>query len=294
MAIVFFSAPILTTAGIGIHDILYLGMGSLIVATGAQMYILSHAGNHGGEYRNKAGSAGPIRLFSFRYTALMASFVVIGIAVSVLLQFQFLSVTQSRFPGGSELVEFLGFFFGMAVLLAWIMKRFLFKWLKGRFGIRITMLVMPVILLLLTIPASIFGESYGYGGENQLFAYFVMLIVLSYLFSRSMKESMEIPSMNLIFHTLNTRERDNVQSGIEGVFSQIGVFSTGLFLSLFVMLRFVELFHVSYVLFGLLLIWFVVGLSLYRSYHRLLKVTLESDSVVDPGSNYTAPTLAVR
>ena len=284
MAIVFFSAPILTTAGIGIHDILYLGMGSLIVATGAQMYILSHAGNHGGEYRNKAGSAGPIRLFSFRYTALMASFVVIGIAVSVLLQFQFLSVTQSRFPGGSELVEFLGFFFGMAVLLAWIMKRFLFKWLKGRFGIRITMLVMPVILLLLTIPASIFGESYGYGGENQLFAYFVMLIVLSYLFSRSMKESMEIPSMNLIFHTLNTRERDNVQSGIEGVFSQIGVFSTGLFLSLFVMLRFVELFHVSYVLFGLLLIWFVVGLSLYRSYHRLLKVTLESDSVVDPGS----------
>jgi len=283
-ALAFFSAPVLINAGISIHEILYLGMGSLIVATGAQMYILSHAGNHGGEYRNKAGSAGPIRLFSFRYTALMASFVVIGIAVSILLHFQFLSVTQSRFPGGSELVEFLGFFFGIAVLLAWIMKRFLFKWLKGRFGIRITLLVMPIILLLLTIPASIFGESYGYGGENQLFAYFVMLIVLSNLLSRSMKESMEIPSMNVIYQSLNTRERNNVQSGIEGVFSQIGVFSTGLFLSLFVMLRFVELFHVSYVLFAFLLIWFGVGLSLYRSYHRLLKVTLESDSVFDPAS----------
>jgi ATP:ADP antiporter, AAA family len=281
MALAFASVPIIVSKGIGIHEILYLGMGSLILATGFQMYILSHSGSQGGGYRSRNGSAGPIRLFSHRYTALMASFVVIGVAVTILLHFQFLSVTQSRFPGGSELVEFLGLFFGIAVMLAWIMKRFLFHWIKSKFGIRMTLLIIPVVLLLLTIPASIFGESYGYGGGNQLFAYFFMLIVLSNLFSRSMKESMELPSMNLIYQSLNPRERENVQSGIEGVFSQIGVFSAGLFLSLFVMLRFVELFHVTYVLFVLLLIWLVVGLSLYRSYHRLLKVTLESDRIYD-------------
>ena len=115
-----------------------------------------------------------------------------------------------------------------------------------------------------------------------MFAYFFLLVVLSNLFSRSMKESMEHPSMNLIYQSLNTRERENIQSGIEGVFSQFGVFTTGLFLSLFVMLKVVEYYHVSYVLFVLLLIWFVVGLSLYRNYHRLLKVTLESDRVFDP------------
>jgi hypothetical protein len=108
-----------------------------------------------------------------------------------------------------------------------------------------------------------------------------MLVVLSYLFRRAMKLSMEVPSMNLIFQSLSKSERENVQSGIEGVFSQIGVFSAGLFLSLFVMLRFVDLFHVTYVLFALLLIWFIVGLTLYRSYHRLLKVTLESNRIID-------------
>jgi len=36
------------------------------------------------------------------------------------------------------------------------------------------------------------------------------------------------------------------------------------------------------VLFVLLLLWFVVGLSLYKSYHRLLKVTLETDRQHDP------------
>ena len=284
MALALFVTPLLVFAGFRIHEILYAGMASLIVAAIAQMYILSHPGKQGGGYRNKHGSAGPIRLFSHRYTTLMASFVVIGVAVSVLLHYEFLSVTQSRFPGGTELVEFLGFFLGIGVVLAWILKRFLFHWIKGKFGIRMTLLLLPVALLLLTIPASIFGEGFGFGGGIQMFAYFFLLVVLSNLFSRSMKESMEHPSMNLIYQSLNTRERENIQSGIEGVFSQIGVFTMGLFLSLFVMLQFVELYHVTYVLFVLLLIWFVVGLSLYKNYHRLLKVSLESDRVFDPSA----------
>ncbi len=282
MALALFLTPVLVTAGIGIHQLLYGGMGSLVLATLAQMYLLSSPGKQGRVYRNRSGSAGPIRLFSHRYTALMASFVVVGVAISVLLHYQFLSVSQNRFQGGSQLIEFLGLFFGIAVLLAWLMKRFLFNWIKSKFGIKMTLLLMPVLLLLLTIPAAIFGESYGYGGEIQLFAYFFLLVVLSNLFSRSMKESLEHPSMNLIYQSLNKRERENIQSGIEGVFSQIGVFSAGLFLSLFVMLRFVELYHVTYVLFILLLIWFVVGISLYRGYHRLLKVSLESQRFTDP------------
>jgi len=282
MALSLFVTPLIVSAGIGIHQILYGGMGSLVLATGAQMYLLSSPGKQSRVYRNRSGSAGPIRLFSHRYTALMASFVVIGVAISVLLHYQFLSVSQNRFHGGTQLVEFLGLFFGIAVLLAWLMKRFLFNWIKSKFGIRMTLLLMPVLLLLFTIPAAIFGESYGYGGGIQLFAYFFLLVVLSNLFSRSMKDALENPSMNLIYQSLNKRERENVQSGIEGVFSQIGVFSAGLFLSLFVMLRFVELYHVTYVLFILLLIWFVVGIALYRSYHRLLRVSLESERITDP------------
>jgi ATP/ADP translocase len=282
MTLALLFTPLLVSVGFRMHEILYAGMGSLIIAAIAQMYILSNPGKQGGGYRNESGSAGPIRLFSHKYTASMATFVIIGVAVSVLLHYEFLSVTQNRFPGGKELVEFLGFFLGIGVMLAWILKRFLFHWIKSKFGIRMTLLLLPVVLLLLTIPASILGEGYGYGGGIQMFAYFFLLVVLSNLFSRSMKESMENPSMNLIYQSLNTRERENIQSGIEGVFSQVGVFTAGLFLSLFIMFQFIELYHVTYVLFVLLLIWFVVGLSLYKSYHRLLKVTLESDRVFDP------------
>jgi len=282
MVLAFFLTPMLVLAGFEIQEILYVGLGGLIIAASAQMYILSNPEKKGGEYRNLSGSAGPIRLFSTRYTTLMASFVVIGVAVSVLLHFEFLSGTQNRFPGGQELIEFLGLFMGIAVLLAWVLKRFLFRWIKSKFGVKVTLLFLPVALLLLTIPVSIYGNGFGFGGSTQVFASFFLMVVLSYLSSRSMKESMELPSMNLIFQSLNNRERENIQSGIEGVFSQIGVFTTGLFLSLFVMLQFVEFYHVSYVLFALLLVWFGVGLSLYRNYHRLLKVNLDPDQYFDP------------
>lgn len=282
MVLAFFATPLMVIAGFLIREILYVGIISLIIAAFAQMFVLSREGKEGDGYRNRSGSAGPIRLFSTRHTALMASFIVIGIAVSVLLYFEFLSVTQSRFPGGRELVEFLGFYLGISVVVAWTLKRFLFHWIKSKFGIRTTLLVLPVVLFLLTIPAAIFSEGFGYGRGTPVFVYFFLLVILSYLFSRSLKESMEAPSMKLIYQSLNPRERENIQSGIEGIFSQLGVFTTGLILTLFVMLSFVEFYHVSYLLLGLLVLWFLVGNSLYRNYHRLLKVSLESDRVFDP------------
>ena len=87
--------------------------------------------------------------------------------------------------------------------------------------------------------------------------------------------------MNLIYQSLDPRDRPNVQSGIEGVLSQIGVFAAGLFLACFVLISFVEIVHVTYVLFVFLVAWFFVGLALYRSYQRMLKVTLESDRIKD-------------
>ena len=92
---------------------------------------------------------------------------------------------------------------------------------------------------------------------------------------------MEDPSMNVIYQSLDPREKNNVKSGIEGVLSQIGVFSIGLFLSCFVLINFVEIMHVIYILIALAMAWFFVGLTLYRGYSRMLKVSLESDRIRD-------------
>ncbi len=281
MIVAFFSTPMMIRMGLQPIHVLYVGMGSLIVATGAQLFVLTRIGKLHHRFRKRVKSTGPLGLFSHRFTALMGGFVIMGVAVAVILHYAFLWVSGSRFEGGVELISFLGYFFGLMMLLAWLMKRFLFGWLKRRFGIKITLLLAPVFLLVLTIASAIAGESYAFGGEAHLFTYFFLLIILSKLMSRSLKESMEDPSMNLIYQSLDPRDRHNVQSGIEGVLSQIGVFSAGLFLACFVLISFVEIFHITYILFVFLVIWFFVGLALYRSYLRMLKVTLESDRIRD-------------
>ncbi len=279
MVLAFLVSPLLMKLGFRIQNILYVGMVSLIIATSAQLYVLSGIGRHHHRFRKRVKSTGPVRLFSHRFTALIAAFAVMGVAVAVLLQYEFLWVTGNRFPGGIELVSFLGTFSAIMMALAWTMKRFLFGWIKGKFGIRVTLLLAPVFLLILTIASAIAGESYGFAGEAHLFTYFFLLVVFSKFLGGSMKESMEDPSMNLIYQSLDPRDRYNVQSGIEGVLSQIGVFVAGLFLASYVTISFVEIYHVTYVLFVFLVIWFFVGLTLHRSYRRMLKVTLESDRI---------------
>ncbi len=281
MILAFLATPLLVRAGLRLHYVLYLGMGSLLIATAAQLYVLTGIGKNQPHFRKRVKSTGPLNLFSHRYTALMAGFVVLGVAVTVMVNYSFLWVTDSRFAGGIELVSFLGYFSGIMMFLAWTMKRFLFGWIKNRFGIVATLLFSPVLLLVLTIASAIVGESYGFNGEAHAFTYFFLVVMFSRFFNRSFKESMEDPSMNLIYQSLDPRERYNVQSGIEGMLSQAGVFAVGLFLASFVLISFVEIIHITYVLFISLVIWFFVGLALYRSYRRMLKVTLESDRIRD-------------
>ncbi len=275
----FFATPLLVRWGVHLRHVLYLGMGSLLLAAFAQLYVLNYMSKFHHRFRKRVKSTGPLRLLSHRFTGLISSFVLLGVSVAVLLHYAFLWVAGSRYPGGIELVSFLGFFAGITLLVAWVMKRLLFGWIKHRMGLRTTLLLSPVLLLMLTIASAIVGESYGFTGEAYLFSYFFWLVAGSKFLVRTMKESMEDPSLRLIYQSLDPKERLNVQSGVEGVMSQIGFFSAGLFLACFVLITFVEIHHVTYVIFIFLVAWFFVGAALYRHYHRMLKVTLESDRV---------------
>ena len=277
MILAFVSIPILVRLGVVLQNVLYLTMISLIVATAAQLFVLDRIGKQHTRFRKRVFSTGPILLFSRKFTGLISSFAVISVTVAVLLHYLFLSVSEIRYPGGVNLVSFLGYFSAVAAFLAWMVKRFLFGWVKQKFGIRATLLFSPVLLLLLTVASAIAGERYGFSTEASFFTYFFIMVVLSKFFGKTMKDSMEDPSLNLIYKALDPRERLHVRSGIEGVLSQIALFASGLMLAFFVTLSFVQVFHVTYVLFIFLVIWVFIGLSLYRNYHKMLKLTLQSE-----------------
>ena len=277
MVLAFLFSPVLVSSGMPVCDLLYVATGGLLIAAGTQLYLTFHRGERHQTTRSKVPGSGLITLFSHRYTGLMAGFAVLGVGISVILHYSFLWGSGSRFSGSLELVTFFGFFFAAAMILGWLMKRFLFGWIKKKTGIMLTLLISPLLLLILAMAAVIAAESYGYGGGTASFSYFFVLIVLSRLMDRSLKDSMENSSMKIIYQALDRRERYRVQKGIDGILHETGVFTMGIILACMVMISFVEIIHVHYVLLVFLVIWIFVGLALYRSYRRLLKVSLESD-----------------
>jgi len=282
MLLAFLATPLVIGPNFGIHYMVFIGMACMVIASASQLYVLSAHVTRRGPFISRVHTSGPYKLFSHRYTALMASFVVMGVMVAALLHYIFLFETGSRFYGGTELAEFLGYFFAIAVFLGWMLKRVLFGWFKRTFGISMTLLLSPVVLLLLMILSAIAGEScFNQGGAQQCI-YFFLLIVFSALANRSLKDAMENPSMNLVYQSLDPRERFNVQSGIDGILSQVGIFFVGIFLLGFIRINFEEPYQVTFVLFILIVGWILIGRALYQGYQRLLKVSLESDRILDP------------
>jgi len=280
MVIAFSTLPLLLRGGLRMGIALYAGLGGLIIAAGAQMIVFAGMGRDGIYSNRRVSSTGPIRLFSHRYTGLISAFVLLGISVVVILQYSFLWAASKQYIGGNDLVLFLGIFFAVMIAAAWFMKRVLFGRIKKRFGIGVTLLMTPIILLLLSMSVIIISDILGLDFQLGTIPVFFLIIFLSRFVLGSWKGSMEDPSLNVIYQSLEPGERNNIKSGIEGVLSQIGVFSVGLLLLLFVELG-THISHVPYLLLLMAMAWFFAGLSLYRSYHRMLEGSLESDRIRD-------------
>ena len=281
MALAFALVPLMIREGIRIGLALYAGMGSLIIAALAQMYVLNGMDKDRIYSSRRVSSTGPIRLFSHRYTGLIATFVMLGISVMVVINYIFLWSASAQYPAGNELVTFLGLFFSVMIVAGWVMKRFLFGWIKKRYGVGLTLLMTPILLILLSLSALIIFDQFGLEKEWLWMPLFFLVVFLTRFMLGSWRGSMEEPSLNVIYQTLSPTEKNNVRSGIEGVLSQIGIFSIGLFLALFMEIEVLGTFKVPYVLILFVMAWFFVGLSLYRSYHKMLQVSLESDRIRD-------------
>ncbi len=81
------------------------------------------------------------------YLKLLAGIMLVTLIVSTLIDWQFNSVVDNRVAGGSSLASFFGYFNAGAMAFAFLFQLFLTSPIIRRFGIRMTLLFYPVILL---------------------------------------------------------------------------------------------------------------------------------------------------
>jgi len=220
--------------------------------------------------RQKAQKLTPWNLMRNSYIRSMTIFTIFSVVIFYFVQFLFLAVTRDRFPIEKDLASFLGVYTGTLMIFSLSIRAFFYNRLIKSFGIRICLLILPVLLLILISAGVLSGIVWGFAG----FTIFFIIIALSRLFAKSLRDSVEAPAFKLLFQSLDLDIRYQTQSIIEGTVNLLAAVFAGILLFFLKSLPFMEMLHFSILLLMLSVLWLRHTMNLSAEYHKSLLDTL--------------------
>jgi ATP/ADP translocase len=275
--IISFAIPLLLKFKFQLHNILLISTVSILIATVIQILI-------GRRLTLTAGRTEKTEkkyiLSIFRedpYIRILGIFIVLSVMTAFFVQYSFMAVTRQQYPLEEGMARFLGFFTGSMMILTLLIRILVFSYLIRNYGLRICLVLSPILVAGFIAIAIIIGMSMGFTpASSSGFVIFFLILALSRLFSKSLKDSIESPSFKVIYQTVDEKIRYVVQSGIDGTINEIAALSSGLLLAGLGALSFIKLIHFSWVLLIIITIWIFVALKLYLEYRKSIRRSLET------------------
>lgn len=220
------------------------------------------------------------------YIALMAVFVIISMVGINFVDYSFLTVTTARFEE-NELAKFLSLFEGTVVIFSFLFQTFITDKIIALYGLKVSLLINPILLTIFTAIAIPIGLSFGFSKEaGEAIIFFFIIISMSKLFISSLKDALDGPAFKLYFLPVDSSIRFDVQTKIEGVVTAFAGLIAG---ALIILINNVEAFTLIYVsIFTLpvLLLWYFVTQKMHNNYRSTLQSTLiknkeQSEKVIE-------------
>jgi ATP/ADP translocase len=277
-----YAIPVLLSFNFVSHNILLVSATSILVATIIQILIGSRfsfaAGKEELQAEKSEEKRSVLKVFrEDRYTRIMGIFIVLSVVTAFFVQYSFMAVTREQYPAEEDMARFLGIFTGSMMIFTLLVKLLVFSYLIRNYGLKTCLAISPVLLALFTVIAILIGTLMGYSPESMSgFLIFFLLLALSRLFSKSLKDSIESPSFKVIYQTIDEKVRYGIQSVMDGTVNEIAALSSGLLLAGLGILSFIKLIHFSWVLLAIITIWIFVSLLLYKEYRKSIRKALET------------------
>lgn len=276
------AVPVLIAYKFSTVNLMYISAFSAMLAFGFQIAINARFSSSLAikpvKQANDHKKEGFIAILKIPYVRIMALFVAFSTFVAFFVQYLFLSVSGSRFTDSAELAKFLGALMGTLTFISVIIKSFVYGPLMKNYGLKISLLLSPIIVGAITVSAAIVGSVFGYTIESVAFTLFFLLIALNKIFQTSLKGSIESPSLKMLYQSLAPTIRYEVQARVDGTINEVSCVTSGLILSALGLISFVNTMHYIYVLLIIIVFWAFLTLKLYKGYRATLEKTLE-DSV---------------
>ncbi|MFO7575965.1 MAG: hypothetical protein R6W67_12490 [Bacteroidales bacterium] len=271
-----YAIPVMLTFGFNIHNIILLSAVAVLCATILQFSLgRTHAiGDTSGVRKGSVKKA----LTLFRkdsYVLNMGWYVSLSVMTAFFIQYSFMAVTREQFPLEADMAKFLGLFIGSMMIFTLFLKTFLFSYLIKTYGLKIILLLPPILMMIFTVAAAGLGSILGYTPASGGFILFFLLLALSRLFSKAIRDSVETPSFKVIYQTLSDKIRYDVQSIVDGTVNEIAALTSGLLLSVLGIIVLGKLISFSWVLLAITALWAFLGFRLYVEYRKSIIRSLD-------------------
>lgn len=217
------------------------------------------------------------RMFTDHYILLMSAIVLISMVVFMFTQFAFQETVKEQYTDQRSLTDFMAFFTGTVYGLSLLMQTFVNNRIIGNYGLRTSLQIMPVLVMLFAACATFSGFWLGFYKESnpEGFLYFFLFVAMIRLLNWTLRDSLETPVLKLFFIPLNSRFRFSLQAKVEGLVNEASRFVAGLLIFGLAALPFFNVAHITLLLLVLSPVYILIINKLHQGYRSKIRLKLE-------------------
>ena len=274
--IAFFSIPVLLSFGLQTESLFTL---ALVSITTLLILFIILSNNYLGKIRLRSTERDQshrkipfAKFLSQKYIVQMSLFVIVSIVALRFIDYSFYNVTSERYVNDNNgIANFLSLFEGTIVVFGFFFTTFATDRIMQDYGLRVSLIINPLLLILFTGGALLLGSTFGFTGGS---IYFFIMIAMSKLFVNSLKGALDDPIYKMYYVPIDTSIKLDAQTKIEGIVTAFASLVGG---GLIVLINQFDIFNLlSITLFTLPLLglWYWVTNRMYAGYRHTLQDSL--------------------
>jgi AAA family ATP:ADP antiporter len=216
------------------------------------------------------------QFFKTKYVLFLSLFIIASMVALNFIDYTFLNVSSEFFKprGENALPKFLAYFEATVVIFSFLFQTFAADKVIEDYGLKVSILVNPILIAIFTVVALVIGLSFGYSSLSSSFIIFFIMIAMSKLFIMSVRESLDEPSFKLYLLPIETNIKLDVQTKLEGVVTAFATIVAGGLILMIIKFKILDLIYMTIFALPIVVAWFLIASRLYNSYRETLQSTL--------------------
>lgn len=282
--IAFFTIPLLLQFGVKIQSLFTVGLISIIgflvlfIVLSTKYLVPAERNPQPGMMNEKEHKKLNIfRMLSVKYIALLAGFIILSFTALRFIDYSFLNISTNFFKGDG-LPIFLSLFEATVVVFGFIFGLFVTDRVQEDYGLRVSLIINPLLLLIFTGAAAGLGLLFGYTDPetNTNVVFFFIAVAMSKLFVNSLRDALDTPVFKFYYVPIDKSIKLDAQTKLEGIVTATATAIAG---GLIVLINNfgLDLLWVTVFTLPLLGLWYLITNRMYQGYRDTLQSSLQKN-----------------